>query len=65
MVVIKAESRTVLVVRCKDFLVASYGEEFALDSDPQLLRLSLEPQLFLWLSKGSRKAGDIHSTVAS
>lgn len=48
--VIKAESRTVLVVRCRDFLAASYGEGLALDSDPQLLRLSLEPQLFLWLS---------------
>lgn len=45
--VIKAESRTVLVVRYSDFPVASYGQEFALGLDPQLLRLSLEPQLFL------------------
>lgn len=49
-VVIKAEHRTVLVVRYSDFPVASYGEEFVLDSDPQLPRLSLEPQLALWLS---------------
>lgn len=49
-VVIKAERRTVLVVRHSDFPVASYGKEFVLDSDPQLPRLSLEPQLLLWLS---------------